>query len=86
MRVPAAESPEARKILFVVTDGDPDVFERASTRFSADAKVETLGLGIGSGAARLPELFPVHRFVGSVAEMSSAVFSMMSKQLLREAA
>jgi len=71
-----------------VTDGDPDVFERAEYVLDSlrDAQVETLGLGIGSGAARLPELFPVHRFVGSVAEMSSAVFSMMSKQLLREAA
>ncbi|NMG28381.1 hypothetical protein [Aromatoleum evansii] len=79
---------EERKILFVVTDGDPDVLERADYVLKAlrDANVETLALGIGANTAKLPQLFPTHRIIGSVDEMTRAVFDMMSKQLLREAA
>ncbi|MCK9985426.1 MAG: cobaltochelatase CobT [Azoarcus sp.] len=80
--------PEERKILFVVTDGDPDVIARADYVLKAlrAAEVETLALGIGAATQTLPQLFPVHRIIGSVEQMSRAVFDMMSKQLLREAA
>lgn len=83
-----ANSEEPRKILLVVTDGDPN----GGSEYSIDtlfhlcrrSNIECLGLGIGQ--LTIADKFPIYHTIKTVNELSGAMFEMMKKRLLTKAA
>lgn len=77
---------EPRKIILVVTDGNPDRLEscRDTIRIISGTGVELLGLGINSQS--VVNLFPVHAVIDNSTELASAMFGMLQSTLLAQAA
>ncbi|MHB8697771.1 MAG: vWA domain-containing protein [Sulfuricaulis sp.] len=77
---------EPRKIMLVVTDGDPDRIEsaRETIRIVGDCDVEMMGLGIQSHS--VTGLFPVHAVIDTTDQLASAMFGMLQSALLSKAA
>ncbi len=76
---------EERKILFICTDGEPNNGEKVKQmkQMLEEEGVEIMCLGIGHDAH---DYFPDSRTIHSIAEMPHAVFQMMQRKLLRQAA
>lgn len=73
---------EERKVILVMTDGQPDDFGRAKdmvTKATA-AGIELIGVGIG---VQVGNLFPVAIRIGSVADLKSELFGIAERLLLR---
>lgn len=77
---------EPRKIMLVVTDGDPDRVEscRDTIRIVESCGVEMMGLGIRSES--VTGLFPVHAVIDNPSQLASAMFGMLQSALLPKAA
>ncbi len=77
---------EPRKIMLVVTDGDPDRIEgcRNTIRIVASCGVEMMGLGIMSQS--VVGLFPVHAVIDDTSQLAPAMFGMFQTALLAKAA
>lgn len=78
--------PEPRKILFVVTDGEPANRPACENgiRLLREAGVELLGLGIKAEAVNT--LFPNAKVIHSLKDLPAAVFGMLQEQLIRRVA
>lgn len=84
---------ETRKIVFVLTDGHPEMPERnriAYRRLTTEIRtsleqegVEVVGLGIGINVS---EIFPASVTVSNLDELAGSVFALMSKTLFKKAA
>ena len=74
--------PEPRKLLLVVTDGDPDEFGPCASAIQRCWRggIETLGLGIGLNVS---QLFPISRNIADVSELAPAMFQMLQEGLTR---
>lgn len=77
---------EPRKIMLVVTDGDPDRVEscRNTIRIVSNCGVEMMGLGVMSQS--VVGLFPVHAVIDNTNQLATAMFGMLQSALLMKAA
>jgi cobaltochelatase CobT len=77
---------ETRKIMLVVTDGDPDRPQSCDTaiRMLSAQGIEMLGLGIG--VLTVKRLFPVSAVINGIDELAPAMFAMLKRSLLSLAA
>ena len=73
---------EERKVIMVMTDGEPDDFASAENMVqkAAAAGVEMIGVGIG---VQVDNLFPVAIRIRSVADLKGQLFGIAEKLLLR---
>lgn len=84
---------ETRKIIFVVTDGMPEMPNRQSAAYRnltvevrkslEEAGIEVVGLGIGINVS---EIFPGSVTVNNLDDLAGSIFSLMNKTMFRKAA
>jgi len=74
-----AARPESRRMIVVVTDGQPNDEDRARSaiRGARAHGVEVHGLGIGNCAQRIPALFGKGEAIQDVHELSGALFKLL---------
>jgi cobalamin biosynthesis protein CobT len=64
---------ERHRIMLVITDGDPDYTHRPvvrrQIRLAREAGITVVGVGIDSGCASVPQLFPTHIIVKNLKEL-----------------
>ncbi len=74
-----------RKILFVITDGQPDneYTAREMIKRCANSGIEVIGLGFGSANEYvLGKLFTHYRAIGTVANLKNALFELVRETLV----
>ncbi|GAA4649260.1 VWA domain-containing protein [Kistimonas scapharcae] len=78
--------PEPRKILFIITDGEPDDPDAVHSLVKRCARsgIELVGIGIGQYASYVKTLFPVAEVVLDVTQLKKVMFN-ISKSLLKAA-
>lgn len=74
--------PEPRKIVVILTDGEPNdhIGSEMAIREAADLKIEVATLGIED--VKFPELFPHFEIVNNVRELPEKAFRLLEKLLL----
>jgi len=76
--------PESRKLVLILTDGDPDSFNLALDAIEGGRRfgVEIYGLGITSEA--ITKLLPDHsRPINDLSELAPAIFGMLHSALIK---
>ncbi|MEN8197882.1 MAG: hypothetical protein ABFS30_15440, partial [Pseudomonadota bacterium] len=78
--------PEERRILLVVTDGEPNSAPAVESmvRHARALGIEVLGLGIGT--MKVESLFPVSRVITDIGDLATSMIEMLREQLLGRAA
>ena len=76
--------PEPRKILVVVTDGEPDSEQDAevATQEAVNLNIEVAALGIEQ--LTYPDIFPRFEIVRSVEDLPEKTFSLLEKLLTKQ--
>lgn len=84
---------EARKVLFVITDGEPDVANRPTRQYERltidvresleEAGIEVVGIGI---QCNVQKILPNSVTVNGIDDLARSVFEAMSKTLFKQAA
>lgn len=82
-----AIQPEPRKVMVVVTDGDPDNLKSAEAIINRceRAGIEMMAIAIGFGAPSIQRLFKNHRVIGSISELRTAIHEMVLATLTQAA-
>lgn len=82
-----AIQPEPRKVMIVVTDGDPDNVESAAAIIERceRAGIEVMAIAIGHRAPSIQRLFKNHRVIGNISELRTAVHEMVLATLTQAA-
>ena len=75
--------PEPRKIVIILTDGDPNDGESAvaAIKEAADLKIEVVTLGIED--VRHPDIFPTFEIVKHVRDLPEKAFRLLERLLLK---
>jgi nitric oxide reductase activation protein len=75
--------PEAHRVLFVMTDGEPDPTHRAvinaQLRRAAQAGILVLGIGLGARSSYVKRLFPDHVFAPNLAALPKMLVAKLEK-------
>lgn len=79
------ERTEAHRLLFIVTDGDPngghEPVIRRQVRLAKDAGIVVLGVGIGNDCKRVMTLFPDHAWAPSVEDLPKEIVRKLTEVL-----
>ncbi len=76
---------EERKLLIVITDGDPNnkVAAKNAIDICERSDIEVIGIGVGAGAAgAVAGLFSRHVFISDFDKLQSTLFNMMETSLI----
>lgn len=75
---------EEKKILMVVTDGQPEKPERVQNLVARclASGITVIGIGIGTEAAGVSQLFPISTVINDIKDLRGALFGIVRKELI----
>ena len=76
--------PENRKIVLILTDGDPDSFNVANEAIEDGKRIGTEIYGLGIMSEAVIKLLPDHsRTINDLSELAPAMFSLLQSVLIK---
>jgi cobaltochelatase CobT len=76
---------ETRKMLIVITDGEPDNVEQVRKLVGMYEKAGVEVIGVGIGCDSVEDLYPVSVVIDSVEELAGALFGVINERMRKAA-